>query len=106
MNARDELAEKVFDLMVSAENMGEERRHVIAQGIAAGLESAGWSKRRTITTEAELDALPELSVVIVGNDLAVQKDVVWYPAGGGDPVTFGQEAWDGGVVVLFTPGGE
>ena len=61
--ARDELAEKVFDLLVTAESMGEQRRNVIAHGIAIGLEDAGWSKPRTVNSAADLDALPMFTVI-------------------------------------------
>lgn len=71
---------------------------------AAALQNAGWSKPRTVNSAAELDALPELSVVLVGGQLAAQKDLAWFATGGEEPVEFNEEAWKAGIVVLFTPG--
>lgn len=61
--AKDELAEKVFDLLVTAETMGEQRRNVIAHAIAIGLEDAGWSKPRTVNDVDQLEALPAGTVL-------------------------------------------
>ncbi|WP_285183388.1 hypothetical protein [Rhodococcus sp. MEB032] len=70
------------------------------------MKSQGWSKPRTVHNAAELDALPELSVVLVGGQLAAQKDIDWYAIAGGDPIYFKPDAWETGIVVLFTPSGE
>ncbi|WP_075833563.1 MULTISPECIES: hypothetical protein [unclassified Rhodococcus (in: high G+C Gram-positive bacteria)] len=60
---RDELAEKVFDLLTRVAEVGTSDRNVIAHGIAMGLEDAGWSKPRTVTSAAELKALPTCSLI-------------------------------------------
>lgn len=102
--ARDELAEKVFDLLVTAESMGEQRRNVIAHGIAMGLEDAGWSKPRIVNTAAELDALPVGAVVhSAAGTIAAKLDRT-------EGVVFGIHRsfqWSGlalPATVLFTPG--
>ncbi|NMM84311.1 hypothetical protein B2J88_08050 [Rhodococcus sp. SRB_17] len=61
---------------------------------------------RSVKTDAELDSLPPLSVVLIGGQLAAQKDVDWYATGGEEPVTFNEEAWKAGIVVLFVPDGD
>ncbi|MCK8670980.1 hypothetical protein M1M07_07595 [Rhodococcus sp. HM1] len=68
--------------------------------------AAGWRKPRTITAVAEIDALPEMSVVLIpipeeGGAICAQKDIAWFMPGGADPV-----AVSGGhlpVTVLYTP---
>ncbi|MCW2300623.1 hypothetical protein [Rhodococcus erythropolis] len=99
--ARDELAEKVFDLLVTAESMGEQRRNVIAHGIAMGLEDAGWSKPRTVNSATELDALPVGSVIRSEDVTALKaRNGAWLWDDGNywEPLA-GRE-----VRVLFTPG--
>ncbi|MEA1798528.1 hypothetical protein [Rhodococcus qingshengii] len=108
--ARDELAEKVFDLLVTAESMGEQRRNVIAHGIAMGLEDAGWSKPRTVNSAAELDALPVNSVVVDASDTPRTKrygdshmGAGWTNAGR-SPLSSRELADGRPMRVLFTPG--
>lgn len=72
--------------------------------MAGNAIKAGWLKPRTVNSATELDALPELSVVLVGGQLAAQKDLAWFATGGEEPVEFNEEAWKAGIVVLFTPG--
>ncbi|MCZ9634708.1 hypothetical protein [Rhodococcus sp. BH5] len=99
--ARDELAEKVFDLLVTAESMGEQRRNVIAHGIAMGLEDAGWSKPRTVNSATELDALPVGSVIRSEDVTALKaRNGAWLWDDGNywEPLA-GREVSD-----LFTPG--
>lgn len=99
--ARDELAADIFR---SAANIDQGLYEHEAQELANRLLAAGWSKPRTVNSAAELDALPELSVVLVGGQLAAQKDLAWFATGGEEPVEFNEEAWKAGIVVLFTPG--
>jgi len=61
--ARDEPAEKVFDLLTRVAEVGTSDRNVIAHGIAMGLEDAGWSKPRTVNSAAELEALPHGTLI-------------------------------------------
>ncbi|MCZ9631335.1 hypothetical protein [Rhodococcus sp. BH5] len=106
--ARDELAEKVFDLLVTAESMGEQRRNVIAHGIAMGLEDAGWSKPRTVKF-SELGSLP-IGVVIRNNEggtIAVREsEKDWFIPG----LDYEIELWElenpegEDFTILFTPG--
>ena len=100
--ARDQELELKRDLLdgdllgnVIASDAARMARHAIQRG---------WSKPRTVNSADELDALPELSVVLVGGQLAAQKDVAWFATGGAEPVEFNDEAWNAGVTVLFTPG--
>lgn len=109
--ARDELAETMVDDLFEAENCGELMTWddngtpwVNREAIAETLVPKGWSKPRTVNSVTELDALPELSVVLVGGQLAAQKDLAWFATGGEEPVEFNEEAWKAGIVVLFTPG--
>ena len=102
--ARDELAEKVFDLLVTAEAMGEQRRNVIAHAIAIGLEDAGWSKPRTVNSAAELDALPNMTVVMDNcDDVSQKRGGQWCGYETAD-LTSKQIAKYGPLTVLFTPG--
>lgn len=75
-----------------------------AHAVADHLWTEGYRKPRTVNSAAELDALPELSVVLVGGQLAAQKDIDWYAVAGGDPIYFKPDAWEAGIVILFTPG--
>ena len=61
--ARDELAEKVFDLLTRVAEVGTSDRNVIAHGIAMGLEDDGWSKPRTVNSATDLKALPKCSLI-------------------------------------------
>lgn len=106
--ARDELAEKVFDLLTRVAEVGTLDRNVIAHGIAMGLEDAGWSKPRTVNSAAELAALPVGSVVwtpaLVGpvGHIFVKCAGMWiipWHDTAEDPLE-----QNGSVTVLFTPG--
>ena len=105
--ARDELAEKVFDLLVAAEAMGEQRRNVIAHGIAMGLEDAGWSKPRTVNSIEEAEALPDGSAIITDGEVAIALTDCTLPVriwDTGDGVQCTSHFLALPVTVLFTPG--
>ena len=106
--ARDELAEKVFDLLTRVAEVGTLDRNVIAHGIAMGLEDAGWSKPGVVNSAAELDALPVGSVVwtdaLVGpvGHIFVKCAGMWiipWHDTAEDPLE-----QNGSVTVIFTPG--
>ena len=102
--ARDELAEKVFDLLTRVAEVGTLDRNVIAHGIAMGLEDAGWSKPRTVNSAAELDALPNMSVVMDNcDDVSQKRGGQWCGYETAD-LTSKQLAKYGPLTVLFTPG--
>ncbi|MBY6385477.1 hypothetical protein HG717_16385 [Rhodococcus erythropolis] len=111
--ARDELAEKVFDLLTRVAEVGTSDRNVIAHGIAMGLEDAGWSKPRTVNSAAELDALKpgtvlrfpdgEIGMIMVARD---KRHVVGYPQclltnELGEVI---RSAYGDPIRILFTPG--
>ncbi|GAA3132425.1 MULTISPECIES: hypothetical protein [Rhodococcus erythropolis group] len=104
--ASDELAEVELIDAIRATLEGWPFRKQAAAAAVEVMKSQGWSKPRTVHNAAELDALPELSVVLVGGQLAAQKDIDWYAIAGGDPIYFKPDAWETGIVVLFTPSGE
>ncbi|MDV2477451.1 hypothetical protein F8M49_22380 [Rhodococcus zopfii] len=69
---------------------------------------AGWRKPSTVTTIEELDALPEMSVVLIpipeeGGSICAQKDIAWFMPGGADPVAVADGHLP--ITVLWTPGG-
>lgn len=108
--ARDELAEKVFDLLTRVAEVGTLDRNVIAHGIAIGLEDDGWSKPRTVNSAAELDALPVNSVVVDASDTPRTKrygdshmGAGWTNAGR-SPLSSRELADGRPMRVLFTPG--
>ena len=108
--ARDELAEKVFDLLTRVAEVGTSDRNVIAHGIAMGLEDDGWSKPRTVNSAAELDALPVGSVVRELEDAPSVFEKVAYEEGETGWEMPGDLHWYTPVeialpaTVLFTPG--
>ena len=91
MNARDDLALEIF----IADNDGQTREASLkdwkmlstastayAHGIADGLIAAGWTKPRTITTAAEMDALPAGSTVVDSEpDVCVKTGSIWWRSG-------------------------
>ena len=111
--ARDELAEKVFDLLTRVAEVGTSDRNIIAHGIAMGLEDAGWSKPRTVNSTAELDALKpgtvlrfpdgEIGMIMVTHD---KRHVIGYPGilPTAELVDASQHCFGDGITVLFTPG--
>jgi len=86
---------------------------------AAALQTAGWSKPRTVKSADELDALPEDTVIRVqkrkGAKFATYYEKIhrnmWLALDPGDR-SDGEDAWDAPVIVrfneaitvLFTPG--
>lgn len=95
MNARDELAREIF----IADNAGQSREEstkdwaaytagsgtdTYAHNIADGLLAAGYAKPRTITTVAEMMALPNDSIVRDRNGLALHRGILgnWHASNG------------------------
>ncbi len=110
---RDELAEKVFDLLTRVAEVGTSDRNVIAHGIAMGLEDAGWSKPRTVNSAAELDALPVNTCgVDDGDHYWIRHSKNWHCSCDGTDVEWSSKnLWEeinlggpGTFTVLFTPG--
>ena len=106
--ARDELAETLMELWgwlgPDAAKMLVEQVEMLVEQV----ESAGWSKPRTVNSAAELDALPVGSVVwtqaLVGpvGHIFVKCAGMWiipWHDTAEDPLE-----QNGGVTVLFTPG--
>lgn len=115
MNARNELAERVFDLLTVTQNVSETRLHVIAHAIALSLLDAGWSKPRTVDSIEELQALKsgtvlrfpdgEIGMIMVTHD---KRHVIGYPGilPTAELADASQHCFGDGLAVLFTPVGE
>jgi hypothetical protein len=97
---RDELARVIFDApaLIAWDNKSQ---HVIADAILA----AGWSKPRTVTTVAELDALPRYSVIRTHLDEVYTKHYDFYEESDNwearDRISI--HSGDMPATVLFTP---
>lgn len=98
--------------------MGEQRRNVIAHGIAMGLDAQGWSKPRTVDSIEELEALPIGSLIRAVRRPGLTFGTVYEKTGrewleldpgdrdDGDHTT--PPGWivnghEGGILVLFIP---
>ena len=89
MNAREELAKLLTD--TSRAYIGEYGAYVDeveAPHLADAILAAGYRKPYTVSTVAELDALPRLSVVRPSGNLPAvfEKHTMWHEAGSRDLV--------------------
>lgn len=59
---------------------------------------------QTINSFEELDALPDMTVIVVGGTLSAQCDRhKWYAPGQTHPVSWKDNIFEYGVQVVFTP---
>ena len=115
MNAqRDELAERVFDLLTVTRNAGEDRLHVIAHAIALSLLDAGWTRPRTVDDVDQLEALP-VGTVLRNDKSGRVFEKARVESTGKQKWVRMRDRWDYETyeilnestwTVLFTPGGE